>query len=166
MQKIYLAGPIEGCSYEECTSWREEFIKLIPKEIQCLSPMREKTFLQHETKTANCPVDAMMSSDRGIMTRDCYDCHRADLLVINFLNAKRVSIGTVMELAWAWHAHIPTVVIIEDDNMHNHCMLNECMSYRVKTLEQAAKAAILTLWPPGLHYADLDVAGKTPPQTG
>ena len=43
-----------------------------------------------------------------------------------------------MELAWAWHAHIPTVVIIEDDNMHNHCMLNECMSYRVKTLEQAA----------------------------
>ena len=161
MQKIYLAGPIEGCSFEECTSWRDEFTKLMPDTVQCLSPMREKTYVHHEENNADCLVDQLMSSNRGIMVRDYYDCHRSDLIVANFIGATRVSIGTVMELAWAWHSKIPTIVIIDDDNLHNHCMLDECMSYRVQNLEQAAKAALLTLWPSDLHSADLDAAGKT-----
>ena len=123
--------------------------------------MREKTYVHHEENNADCLVDQLMSSNRGIMVRDYYDCHRSDLIVANFIGATRVSIGTVMELAWAWHSKIPTIVIIDDDNLHHHCMLDECMSYRVQNLEQAAKAALLTLWPSDLHSADLDAVGKT-----
>jgi len=166
MQKIYLAGPIEGCSFEECTGWREEFIKLMPDTVQCLSPMREKVAAHHSKNNVDCLVTHLMSSSKGIMVRDYYDCHRSDLIVANFIGSNRVSIGTVMELAWAWHARIPTIVIISENNLHNHCMLNECMSYRVKTLKQAAKAALLTLWPSNSHSADLDVAEKTQPHPG
>jgi hypothetical protein len=35
------------------------------------------------------------------MTRDRFDATRCDVLLVNLLGAERVSIGTMMEVAWA-----------------------------------------------------------------
>ena len=48
MQKrVYLAGPIRGCSYDNATDWREYAIKELAKDgIIGVSPMRAKEFLR------------------------------------------------------------------------------------------------------------------------
>ncbi|KPK54153.1 MAG: hypothetical protein AMS22_06220, partial [Thiotrichales bacterium SG8_50] len=85
--------------------------------------------------------DTVLSCSRGIMTRDRFDCTRCDLLVVNFLGATKVSIGTVMEIAWADLKRIPIIVISEDDNIHNHGMISEATGFRVESVETALTVA-------------------------
>lgn len=150
---IYLAGPITGCSYAGCTDWREYFKTLVPASVQCLSPMRGKDYLAGEKIIDGSYPEHVLSCSRGIMTRDRFDCTRADLVVVNLLAAPRVSIGTVMEIAWADLLRTPTIVVMEKEgtdpaNVHEHPMLAEATGFRVETLEQAAHVAKVILFDP------------------
>lgn len=142
MHTVYLAGPISGCSYDEAVDWREGVIgALAGKRIKGLSPMRCKNYLEGmkdldknciEYGAINC-----LSSPRGIMTRDRFDCTRCDVLLVNLLGAKKVSIGTVMEIAWADLSRIPIIVVMEPGNIHEHAMVSEAIGFRVGTLNEA-----------------------------
>lgn len=146
--RIYLAGPIKGLTYDESTSWRSQFQQLVGPDIHCLSPMRGKEYLQKETVLEGTYPQYVMSCSRGIMTRDFFDCTRADAVVANFLGAQVVSIGTVMECAWTYQARIPLITIIEQSgNPHDHPMMQEAFGFRVTTLEEAAHVARVVLWP-------------------
>ena len=135
---VYLAGPITGCTYGECTDWRKEFAAAMPEVVECFSPMRFKKHLDNGEAIADNYPQHVLCSQRGIMSRDYFDCSRADLGVFNFLGATRVSIGTVMEIAWCFAHRIPTVVVMEKEgNIHEHSMLREAISFRVESLEAA-----------------------------
>jgi hypothetical protein len=72
------------------------------------------------------------------MTRDRFDATRCDVLLVNLLGAKTVSIGTVMEIAWADNVRTPIVVAMEaKGNLHEHAMITEAIGFRVPTLEEA-----------------------------
>ncbi len=142
MKKVYLAGPITGLSYEESTAWREEAYKnLLHFNIEAYSPMRFKKYLE-KCKILSDIGDpyksiSVLSSHRGITTRDRYDATTCDLIFVNFLGAKKVSIGTVMEVAWADLKRIPIVVCMEDEgNPHDHGMINECTGFRVNSINE------------------------------
>lgn len=148
-QTIYLAGPISGCSYGECTNWREAFKTLVPASVRCLSPMRGKDYLAGEDVIDGSYPEHTLSCSRGIMTRDFFDCTRADLLVVNLSGCgSRVSIGTVMEIAWAFQRRTPVIVVMEKGNVHEHPMIDEAIGFRVETLEQAATIAKVILFDP------------------
>ncbi len=161
MHRIYLAGPITGCTYDGCTSWRDQFAEHLALECQrnaethfdfsdlrCLSPMRGKDYLLTQTSIGDSYPDTLLSSQRAIMTRDYFDCMRADALVVNLLGADRVSIGTVMEVAWAYSKRTPVIAVMEEQgNCHEHSMLREAFGYRCTTLEQAAYLSLMLLWP-------------------
>lgn len=144
---VYLAGPITGCSYEGCTDWRNVVQqKLSPYGVEGLSPMRAKEYLKAEKSITGSYEDKVMSCARGITTRDRFDCMRCAVLMVNFLGAKKVSIGTVMEIAWADSQRIPIICVIEDtDNVHDHPMIRECIGFRVATLDEAVEVAIKVL---------------------
>jgi nucleoside 2-deoxyribosyltransferase len=145
---IYLAGPITGLSFDNAVDWRDEFNKLLPPEIQGMSPLRGKTYLQNETEIAASYEDNVLSCARGIITRDYNDCRRCDILVANFLGAKKVSIGSVMEIAWAKAFQTPVIMIMEETgNPHDHPMVTECVGFRVTSVEQAASIATVLLLP-------------------
>ncbi len=146
--KIYLAGPITGCNFEECTDWREEFKTLMPESVQCLSPMRGKEFLKMRGEIhGSYPELGPLASSRGIMTRDFFDCTRSDLVLVNFYDATIVSVGTCMEVAWAYMNRTPLVCIMEDNNIHEHPMIHEAIGFRVSTLQEAADICQTILWP-------------------
>lgn len=149
---VYLAGPITGCSYEGCTDWRNDVsLKLSRYGVEGLSPMRAKDYLRFEKNITGSYEDKVMSCARGITTCDRFDCMRCDVLLVNFLGAKKVSIGTVMEIAWADSQRIPIICVIEDavvsddDNVHDHPMIRECIGFRVATLDEAVEVAIKIL---------------------
>lgn len=143
MSTVYLAGPITGLSYEGATDWRKHAVSELSKHgIAALDPMRGKDYLSGVTEFTmdgdRYKAMNVLSSNRGIMTRDRWDATRCDVLLVNFLGAKRVSIGTCMELAWADLMRTPIVCVMEDEgNPHDHGMILEALGYRVSTLKEA-----------------------------
>lgn len=143
---VYLAGPITGLSYEGCTDWRDVVLKkLNSNKVECLTPMRGKGFLLNE-KATTAGLEAeyekyknVIVTGKGITRRDMFDTLRSTCLFVNLLGAKRVSIGTCMELAWAYQNQIPTVVIMEKGNLHEHVMLVEACTYVVETIEEGVE---------------------------
>ena len=140
---MYGAGPITGLDYDGAQSWRDYAKeKLAEKGVKLVSPLRAKDYLRGiPALTADCAGYGelnCMSSPRGIMTRDHYDATRADAILVNLLGATRVSIGTVMEIAWAWDNGVPVVVAMEETgNPHEHAMITEAIGFRVTTLDEA-----------------------------
>jgi nucleoside 2-deoxyribosyltransferase len=149
--KIYLAGPITGLDYTGAVDWRVSMIEDLKRVgIEGLSPMRAKEYLAGETNiTAQCDgyeKFGSMSIPRGIMTRDRWDATRCDLLLVNFLGATRVSIGTCMEIAWADLKRIPIICAMEKTgNPHDHAMITEAIGFRVDSLDEAFRVACASL---------------------
>lgn len=149
MAKVYLAGPITGLSYGGCTDWRKYACEQLANTgIVGVSPLRAKDYLKNETAIGDSYEHIALSTSRAITTRDRFDCVRADTLLVNLLGAERVSIGTVMEIAWADAARVPVVLVMEPaveentglvaskGNVHEHAMLRECVGFRVQTLDE------------------------------
>ena len=117
---VYLAGPITGCSYAQSRhGWRVSARKQLNPlhdstgiRIDVASPLRNKGFLEGEIAIKG-DADAYrhvangLAAPKGIVTRDRWDCQRADLVLVNFLEAQRVSIGTCIEFGWADAARVP-----------------------------------------------------------
>ena len=155
---VYLAGPIAGRSYDGATTWRDNAVRLLAAHgIDGLSPMRAKEYLRGVERdtgfSATCDEYGHfpMSSPRAIMTRDRFDATRCDVLLVNLLGAERISVGTVMEIAWADLRRTPIVAVIEPDgsNVHEHAMVGEAIGFRAATLEQGIEIVAAILARPG-----------------
>lgn len=136
---VYLGGAITGCTFDECTDWRDIVRDRVPKHIRTISPMRGKSHLKERESGEVIKMsyeEDHMASVKGINTRDFWDCSRCDLVFVNFTGATRVSIGTVMEIAWAKAFNKPVICCMEKDNIHHHAMLDYACCYIVETLEE------------------------------
>lgn len=143
-KQVYLAGPITGCTYGECTDWRQGIAADLPG-IECFSPLRDKAYLKNVGIIDGAYDFDPLATSRGIMTRDFWDCTSCDIVLANLLDITRVSIGTVMEIAWAFQSKIPVVCVMEEGNMHEHPMIGEAIGFRVGSLE-AARDIVLSLF--------------------
>lgn len=129
-QFVYLSGPMGGCSFAEMNDWRAYAAeKLNSPTLKCLLPTRSfsKDYQPPET-------------DKWINRRDYFDCVRAQCLLVNFKGMKHISIGTVMEIAWAYQRQINIVCICEPDGPQNHPMIKDCLTHEVYTLDDGIAA--------------------------
>lgn len=153
MKSVYLAGPITGLSFGGCTEWREGVrAELLKSHIFGFSPMRSKEYLSGFTEISGTGEEyahlSVMSTSRGIITRDRYDSQHCDLVLVNLLGATKVSIGTMIELGWADSVRAPIVCAIEaKGNVHEHMMVSELIGFRVTTLEEAVDVVKAILLP-------------------
>lgn len=94
--RIYLAGPINDCTDEEACNWREWFIR--QTAFDCVDPMvRDYRGREHE-------------SYREIVELDKRDIRSVDIVVVMFI---KPSVGTSMEVLFAFTEGIPVIVIDE-----------------------------------------------------
>lgn len=142
---VYLAGPITGLDYQRTTEWRERVSALLAPDIVCLSPMRSKTHVNNQSIASNEYPDDVLSSAREVITRSRWDTMRCDLLLVNLLYAERLSIGTIMEVAWADAARKPIVLAMEDGGLHEHAMIQEVVGFRVTTSVEDAAAVVRSI---------------------
>lgn len=146
MKTVYLAGPITGCSYDGSVNWRETMIKNLKEfGINGLSPMRCKEYLLKEKSIADQYSQKVLSSAKGITTRDRWDVSRCDLVLVNLLGAYKVSIGTCIEYGWADAFRKPIITVIEENNIHKHAMLLEVSGFVVNSLEEGMSVALALL---------------------
>ena len=138
---VYMTGPIGGCSYAGATTWRDKFTSYLAgyANVKCLSPMRGKDYLVGDTSIDSVEYETPSSCPKGVYTRDRWDSLRCDLMVANLLDATKVSIGTMMEWAWADSRGTPVLMVMEEENIHNHILVRGGPGFRVATLEEAAE---------------------------
>jgi nucleoside 2-deoxyribosyltransferase len=153
-KSVYLAGPIAGLTYDGAQDWRNEaYDALRRRDIKAFSPLRGKEYLRVMGELdAQAYNSNPLSSARGIMCRDFHDCTTCDVLLVNLLGSKKVSIGSCMEMAWAYQKRTPVVCVIEDDgsNCHEHAMIGQAIDYRADTLEQGIALVVAILNPSGV----------------
>lgn len=150
---VYLAGPIVGRTIGEMGAWRtwayHALLEFSP-EITVLSPLRGKLSLIAEA-TRDGPLvqhtlDGPFSTAQAIMHRDHHDVLMSEVVLANFLDAEKVSIGTCVELAWAYTHHKPVIAVMEPEgNPHEHPMLTQAITHRVTNLRDAVEAVAVLL---------------------
>lgn len=137
---MYLAGPINGLSLKEANDWRDDLGTAIYQWTGAypLSPLRDKEGLEELSEIGPQGYETtLLSNQRALVTRDRYDVQRCDLMVVNLLGAKQVSIGTMVELGWADARRIPIIVIMEEGNIHDHAFIREIANWIVPAVADA-----------------------------
>ena len=132
---VYLAGPITGTT-QEGKSWREYVSQRFAEDILPLSPTRD---IADTTDDYPLTIEKMKHG-KEVLARDRFDVSRCELLLVNLMNAQRVSIGTVGEVFWADAMRKPVVLVIEAQPIHNphfHLMLLEIASWVFNDLDSA-----------------------------
>lgn len=147
---VYLSGPITGLSYQEARyGWRQEVADALvwPKDdsaltgITVLSPMRHEAHLAEMTDIETNYPDHFFSKPKVIVEKDRLDIKRSDVVLVNVLGAKRISIGTVSEIAMAYEQGKQIVLVMEDaGNPHEHPFVTELVSLRLNNLTDAVEA--------------------------
>ena len=94
MLKVYLAGPINGCTDEECKAWRAEARRLLEPIHAVIDPM-DFDCRGQESEMAG-----------EIVKHDLERLDEADLVLVN---AERPSWGTAMELVYARQGGKPAI---------------------------------------------------------
>lgn len=151
---VYLAGAIAGLEFGAATDWRYQAQEALrDRGIETLNPMRAKNALGDQnggrisSNFHDYEANGAFFRSRGIMTRDFNDVKRCDVLLVNLLELAKPSLGTTMELAWAYALQKPAVVAIEKrGNPHdNHPMIFEAIPFRVETLDEAIESVAIIL---------------------
>lgn len=138
-KKVYLAGPITGLKDKDFSTWREYSLKYLEENgIQALCPLRNKERMVSLAGEEIKPIGESLFDVAFKISK--WDVERCDVVLVNFLNTTKVSIGTSMEIAWAYQLNKIIVVVIEEQgNPHDYFFLNKCATIRIPTLDLALK---------------------------
>lgn len=135
--QIYLAGGMQGLTFDEMNGWRNKIIKSLKPQwemdtlmfsgypsVKCINPCDFYNFETVEYKT-----------QREVMEYDLHRVRTSQLIIVDFTH-KPNSIGTTMELAVAREHRIPIIGVCIDnavyDTLHPwqiECCTRLCKSY-------------------------------------
>lgn len=100
--KTYLCGPINGCTDDEATSWREQATKLLGGKHFVYDPMvRDYRGRELEPGIAK----EIVENDK----KDILDCQTVLVMY------EKPSVGTSMEVLFAWENGVPVIVVDRSD---------------------------------------------------
>lgn len=140
-RKVYLAGPITGTTYGECSDWRGYAQQELNKAgVVGVSPLRGETIPLEGVIEEE--YDTLLRNARAITVKDRFYVQDCDLMLANLTGAEKVSIGTMIEYGWADAYRKPIITVIEpDSNLHDHPMLRELSGFRVEELDEGLYVA-------------------------
>ena len=144
MKSVYLAGPIAGCTRGEANDWRDHMrYGLAEHRIQGISPLRCEP-LMGERYTADSP-DPRFGTARAIASKNFLDVQMCDMTLCYLpreLNERRLSVGTVIELAWAHALRKPTILVSDYPFLTEHPVVQANAGWVLPTLDDATEVII------------------------
>jgi nucleoside 2-deoxyribosyltransferase len=115
--KVYLCGPINGCTDAECKDWRAAVTEHFPASIDPM--VRDYRGIEAE-------------SYREIVELDKRDVRAADVVLVNY---SKPSVGTSMEIFYAWTLGTPVVLWCPADVSLSPWLRYHCLAI-VHSLEE------------------------------
>lgn len=147
-RRVYLCGPITAADADDARTWRSYVRSQLEPTVVTIDPTRDGA---DPVVRAALPGSDRIRLDRTlhgkeVLDRDRMDLGTCDLVLANFLEAKRVSIGSVGEIFWADAFRKLVVVVREPEgNPHDHDMLNSIASVVCFDLETAVEKVKILL---------------------
>ncbi len=143
---VYLAGPMTGMTIEHVTTWRRKAEdKLAEAGFVVLDPARGLMFLKPEEVVKDAYEDEFTENKHVVFERDKFDSTRAEILLVNLKHASRVSIGTMMEIAWAHLCGRFIITVIEKEgNPNMHAFVREASCILFDDPEEACDYIVRT----------------------
>ena len=138
--KIYTAGPMAGLNVEQVQERYFSQVKHLRKmgyEVFC--PMTGKHFLKADYNFVGkgCGTNPL-TTNHAIKERDRWMVGQVDVVLVDFTQGKdKVSIGSCMELAWADELKKHTVVVMDEDNIHQHSFIIDCADVIFPNINEA-----------------------------
>lgn len=121
--KVYLCGPINACTDEECKDWRERVKKELDGVVDFIDPMaRDYRGKELEPDIA-----------KQIVENDKSDIDQSDLVLVYY---EKPSVGTSMEILYAFDRGIYITLVDTQDKPLSPWLLYHA-SYIVGTLDAA-----------------------------
>ena len=128
MLQVYLAGPITG--FED--TWREELANLLRYKYSIVAVLPQAGELYIDELGIKDPANVLT-------TRDKWMCTKSDVVLANFTDSVKASIGTCIELGWANLAGVPIIAVIPPGNIHTHPMIESLVDFNVPDLDEAVR---------------------------
>ena len=107
MFNIYLAGAMQGISFDESNVWRKEITAIlnaykheVKYDVNVINPNDYYNF-----------KEVSYDTQREVMEFDLHKVRNADMIVVDFRNPK--SLGTMAEIAIAYEHRIPVIGLNE-----------------------------------------------------
>lgn len=95
--KVYLCGPINGCTDDECKDWRQySIVRLALHGIECFDPM-VRDYRGVES-----------GAEKLIVEQDKLDIDSSDVVLVYYF---KPSVGTSMEVLYAWERNKKVVLV-------------------------------------------------------
>ena len=140
--RVYLAGPIFGMNAAEANNWREEFrTRLGDIGIIGVSPLRCEP-LRGDRYGLGDLTDPRFGTPEAIAAKNFLDVQMCDLTLgyqprAADLTFGQGSVGTTIELAWAFALRKPTILVTESAYLRGHGPSKACANWIVPTLDDA-----------------------------
>lgn len=124
---IYCARPISGCDYQLVVDYYHRIgSRLSLAGFRVLTPMCGKEYLRTDPKLKAHGHGAPVSTNHAVKERDKWMVQTSNLVFVNLIDTDRVSIGSVMELAWADAFGAHSIVALSAENIHRHAFVLDC----------------------------------------
>lgn len=122
---IYCAGPITGQSGKDVFEYYDNITEKL-KGFKVIHPMTGKDFLRTESDFSAYGYFQPIAQDKSIFNRDKWMVKQSDIVFANLTRGRdKVSIGTVMEIAFAHLMGKLVIAVIPIDNIHNHSFIDQ-----------------------------------------
>lgn len=107
---VYLSGPIAGCTDEQCQDWRQAAIADLTNPVK-------NTLYDRKTFDIINPMDRDYRGKcdqvyHEVVELDKRDIRDSDVMLINW---KFPSVGTSMEILYAWEHNVVNVLVLPSD---------------------------------------------------
>lgn len=144
MRTVYLAGPIAGCDKSEANDWRGDIQALLTQHgIRGISPLRCEPLVGERYGVGY--DDPRFGTPRAIASKNFLDVQMCDMTLCympQHLNERRLSIGTIIELAWAHSLRKPTILVSDYAFVTDHPVVQANASWILTSLYDAADVVI------------------------
>lgn len=152
---IYLAGPIMGCDKGEANDWRRyvdnELVKKTDGRLRGISPLRCEPLVGDRYTAVY--ADPKFGTARAIGSKNFADVQRCDMTLAYFpalslegdtdgVNLRMPSLGTIIEIGWAFALRKPTIVVTNDKRIYDHPVVNTCAGWLLEDLDDGVEVLV------------------------
>ena len=138
---VYLAGPIAGCDEGQAKDWRAYVDAVLQGYgMRGMSPLRCEPQVTKSRKYALSYTCKLYGTPKAIFSKNRLDVQRCDA-TLAYLPLKNfsISIGTVLETAWAYEAGKMLVVVSDRPDVLNHPLMQEQAGWMLSDLDEACE---------------------------
>lgn len=140
---VYLAGPILGCTGKEANDWRRYVdAAFVNSGVVAVSPLRCEPLIGERYTSEQ--VDPRFGTARAIAAKNRFDVQTCDITLAYLPKemGPNVSLGTIIECAWADFADKRVILVSDHPKCLNHPVLDACVDWKLGTLDEAIDVCV------------------------